>query len=90
MQICSLHVQLEIRSGMALAFQNTDGSPGSGTQTSSGTFLTTATFTGSGNFDTVVVPTVSSTSGCGSYANPAIQLAVLVLSLDASVSTSCL
>lgn len=83
-------VQLEIRAGMALTFQNTDGSLASGTLTSSGTYLTTATFTGTGNFDTVAVPTVSSTSGCGSYANPSIQLAVLVLSLDASVSTSCL
>ena len=87
MRRSSLHVQLEIRSGMALTFQNTNGSLGSGTLTSSGTYLTTANFTGNGNFDTVVVPTVSSTSGCGSYTNQSIQLAVLVLSLDASVST---
>ena len=87
MQHSSLHAQLEILSGMALTFQNTNGSLGSGSLTSSGTYLTTANFTGNGNFDTVVVPTVSSTSGCGSYTNPSIQLAVLVLSLDASVST---
>lgn len=80
------HVQLEIRSGMALTFQNTNGTMGSGTLTSSGTYLTTANFTGGGNFDTVVLPTLSTSSGCGSYTDPSIQLAVLVLSLDASVS----
>lgn len=83
-------MQLEIRSGMALTFQNTNGTAGSGILTSGGTYLTTANFTGSGNFDTVVLPALSTSSGCGSYADPTIQLAALILSLDASVSPSCL
>ena len=72
---------------MALTFLNSNGTRGTGTLTSSNTYLTTANFTGSGNFSAVVVPDLSSTSGCGSYSNPTIQVAVLVLSLDASVST---
>ncbi|KAL3148640.1 hypothetical protein ABBQ38_014063 [Trebouxia sp. C0009 RCD-2024] len=78
------YLQLEIRSGMAVTFQNTNGTAGSGSLTSGGTYLTTADFTGGGNFDTVVLPDLSSSSGCGSYADPTMQLAALVLSLDAS------
>ena len=71
---------------MALSFQDTNGSTGSGTLTSSGTYLTTANFTGSGNFEAVVLPSLTNTTGCGSYTDPLIELAVLVLSLDSTVS----
>lgn len=80
-------MQLEFLSGMALNFLNPDGTVATGNLTSSGTYLTTATFTSSGNFSTVVLPSVSSSTGCGSFSNPSVSLAVLVLSLDASVSS---
>lgn len=83
-------MQLEFLSGMALTFLNTNGTLGTGTLTSSNTYLTTANFTGSGNFSAVVVPSLSSANSCGSYPNPTIQLAVLMLSLDASVSSLCI
>ncbi len=79
------HVQVELLSGMGLGFQDTNGSAGSGTLTSSGTYLTTANFTGNGSFETVVLPSLTNTTGCGSYSNPLIELAVLVTSLDATV-----
>lgn len=79
-------MQVELLSGMPLSFLDTNGSTGSATLTSSGTYLTTANFTGSGNFEAVVLPSLTNTTGCGSYTNPLIQLAVLVLSLDATVS----
>ena len=72
---------------MPLSFLDTNGSTGSATLTSSGTYLTTANFTGSGNFEAVVLPSLTNTTGCGSYTNPLIELAVLVLSLDAMVSS---
>ena len=70
---------------MALTFLDTNGSTGSGTLTSSGTYLTTANFTGSGSFEAVVLPTITNTTDCGAYTNPLIELAVLVTSLDATV-----
>ena len=70
---------------MALTFQDTNGSTGSGTLTSSGTYLTTANFTGSGSFEAVVLPSITNTTDCGAYTNPVIELAVLVTSLDATV-----
>ena len=79
-------LQVELLSGMALTFQDTNGSTGSGTLTSSGTYLTTANFTGSGSFEAVVVPSITNTTDCGAYTNPLIELAVLVTSLDATVS----
>ena len=79
------HVQVELLSGMGLGFQDTNGSAGSGTLTSSGTYLTTANFTGNGSFEAVVLPSLTNTTGCGSYSNPLIELAVLVTSLDATV-----
>jgi len=80
-----VHVQVELLSGMGLGFQDTNGSAGSGTLTSSGTYLTTANFTGNGSFEAVVLPSLTNTTGCGSYSNPLIELAVLVTSLDATV-----
>ncbi|KAL0035306.1 hypothetical protein WJX77_000193 [Trebouxia sp. C0004] len=77
-------VQVELLSGMGLGFQDTNGSAGSGTLTSSGTYLTTANFTGNGSFEAVVLPSLTNTTGCGSYSNPLIELAVLVTSLDAT------
>ncbi|DBA74582.1 TPA: hypothetical protein ACH3X2_009454 [Trebouxia sp. C0005] len=77
-------VQVELLSGMGLGFQDTNGSTGSGTLTSSGTYLTTANFTGNGSFEAVVLPSLTNTTGCGSYSNPLIELAVLVTSLDAT------
>ncbi|DBB14474.1 TPA: hypothetical protein ACH3X3_004761 [Trebouxia sp. C0006] len=77
-------VQVELLSGMGLGFQDTNGSAGSGTLTSNGTYLTTANFTGNGSFETVVLPSLTNTTGCGSYSNPLIELAVLVTSLDAT------
>ena len=71
---------------MPLTFLNTNGSVGSATLTPTNTYLTSANFTGSGSFDTVVVPSVAPATSCGSYANPNIQVAVLVLSLDRTVS----
>jgi len=79
------HVQVELLSGMGLGFQDTNGSAGSGTLTSSGTYLTTANFTGNGSFEAVVLPSLTNTTGCGSYSNSLIELAVLVTSLDATV-----
>ena len=79
------HIQVELLSGMGLGFQDTNGSTGSGTLTSSGTYLTTANFTGNGSFEAVVLPSLTNTTGCGSYSNPLIELAVLVTSLDATV-----
>ena len=79
------HVQVELLSGMGLGFQDTNGSAGSGTLTSSGTYLTTANFTGNGSFEAAVLPSLTNTTGCGSYSNPLIELAVLVTSLDATV-----
>ena len=79
------HVQVELLSGMGLGFQDTNGSAGSGTLTSSGTYLTTANFTGNGSFEAVVLPSLTNTTSCGSYSNPLIELAVLVTSLDATV-----
>ena len=76
---------MEFKTSVPLSFV-VKGSLVTGTLTNAGTYLTTTNFTGSGSFNATVVPTVNTANNCGSYANPSIQLAVLALSLDNTVS----
>lgn len=73
--------QVELQSSTALTFPNTTSST-----TSGGTILATANFTGSGNFSVVALPTVTSSNNCGVFTSPLLRLAVLVASVDATVS----
>lgn len=74
--------QVELQSSTALTFP---GSTSSGS--SSSTYLATAAFTGSGKFSVVALPTVTSSNNCGVFTSPLLKLAVLVASVDATVST---
>lgn len=76
-----LYLQVELQSSTVLTFPNTTSST-----TSSGTLLATANFTGRGNFSVVALPTITSSNNCGVFTSPVVKLAVLVASVDATVS----